>query len=254
MLPTSRASAGENRAREAKDARVRDGLAGRQQTAGGSAIGGSAPPAGGGLTSTARQPLKRERPTTTLERVEAARDERERLREEARYRRERLALYRVRLYGGERPARASSASCSGPPTAPPPAFAGPRKKPRPLVPPTERHHAPLLRRCCVVKPNSGLDPPMLQAAGRPGARGALFTEHCGGRFAAPRSDARRPSPDLSRGEMATGAAAPAGLGIAASLRRLATETTEVSSRAQKETILSTGISGKFPRPCLSALR
>jgi hypothetical protein len=50
--------------------------------------------------STFRQPLKRERPTSTLERVEAARDEREQLREEARYRRERLALYRARLYGG----------------------------------------------------------------------------------------------------------------------------------------------------------
>ncbi len=50
--------------------------------------------------STLRQPLKRERPTSTLERVEAARDEREQLREETRYRRERLALYRARLYGG----------------------------------------------------------------------------------------------------------------------------------------------------------
>jgi hypothetical protein len=37
---------------------------------------------------------------STFERVEAARDEREQLREEARYRRERLALYRARLYGG----------------------------------------------------------------------------------------------------------------------------------------------------------
>jgi hypothetical protein len=52
------------------------------------------------LMSTVRQPLKRERPTSTFERVEAARDEREQLREEARYRRERLALYRARLYGG----------------------------------------------------------------------------------------------------------------------------------------------------------
>jgi hypothetical protein len=50
--------------------------------------------------STFCQPLKRERPTSTLERVEAARDERAQLREEARYRRERLALYRARLYGG----------------------------------------------------------------------------------------------------------------------------------------------------------
>jgi hypothetical protein len=50
--------------------------------------------------STVGQPLKRERPTSTLERLEAARDEREQLREEARYRRERLALYRARLYAG----------------------------------------------------------------------------------------------------------------------------------------------------------
>jgi hypothetical protein len=40
---------------------------------------------------------------TSLDRVDAARDarnERERLRDEARYRRERLELYRARLYGG----------------------------------------------------------------------------------------------------------------------------------------------------------
>jgi len=50
--------------------------------------------------STVREPLRRERRTGTIERVETARDEREQLREEARYRRERLALYRARLYGG----------------------------------------------------------------------------------------------------------------------------------------------------------
>ena len=50
--------------------------------------------------STVRRTVKRERPSSPLERVEAARDEREQLREEARYRRERLALYRARLYGG----------------------------------------------------------------------------------------------------------------------------------------------------------
>jgi hypothetical protein len=50
--------------------------------------------------ATGRQPLRRERRSGTLERVESARDEREQLREEARYRRERLALYRARLYGG----------------------------------------------------------------------------------------------------------------------------------------------------------
>ncbi len=41
--------------------------------------------------------------STALDRVDAARDERnelERLRDEARYRRERLELYRARLYGG----------------------------------------------------------------------------------------------------------------------------------------------------------
>ena len=41
--------------------------------------------------------------TLSLDRVDAARDardERERLRDEARYRRERLELYRARLYGG----------------------------------------------------------------------------------------------------------------------------------------------------------
>jgi hypothetical protein len=40
---------------------------------------------------------------TALDRVDVARDarnERERLRDEARYRRERLELYRARLYGG----------------------------------------------------------------------------------------------------------------------------------------------------------
>src|SRR5215211_4237833 len=47
VLPTSQASAGEDRAREEKDARVREGLAGRQETAGGLASRRSAPPAGG---------------------------------------------------------------------------------------------------------------------------------------------------------------------------------------------------------------
>lgn len=50
--------------------------------------------------STLSQPLKRASHTSALERVEAPRDEREQLREEARYRRERLALYRARLYAG----------------------------------------------------------------------------------------------------------------------------------------------------------
>ena len=54
--------------------------------------------------STVGQPPGRERPTNTVERVEAARDEREQLREEARYSRDRLALYKARVYGG-RPLR-----------------------------------------------------------------------------------------------------------------------------------------------------
>jgi hypothetical protein len=47
VLPTSQASAGEDRARKEKDARVREGLAGRQETARGLASRRSAPPAGG---------------------------------------------------------------------------------------------------------------------------------------------------------------------------------------------------------------
>jgi hypothetical protein len=47
VLPTSQASAGEGRAQEEKDARVREGLAGRQATAGGLGRDRSAPPAGG---------------------------------------------------------------------------------------------------------------------------------------------------------------------------------------------------------------
>jgi hypothetical protein len=50
--------------------------------------------------STVRQSPKRERHASAIERLEAGRDEREQLREEARYRRERLALYRARLYAG----------------------------------------------------------------------------------------------------------------------------------------------------------
>jgi hypothetical protein len=44
--------------------------------------------------------MKTEGRTSAVERVEAAWDERAQLREEARYRRERLDLYRARLYGG----------------------------------------------------------------------------------------------------------------------------------------------------------
>jgi hypothetical protein len=49
--------------------------------------------------STLSQPSERER-AGAVGRVKAARDERDDLREEARYRRERLALYRARLYSG----------------------------------------------------------------------------------------------------------------------------------------------------------
>jgi hypothetical protein len=47
VLPTSQASAGEDRAQEEKAARVHEGIAGRQETAGDLARGRSAPPAGG---------------------------------------------------------------------------------------------------------------------------------------------------------------------------------------------------------------
>jgi hypothetical protein len=50
--------------------------------------------------STLGQPSTRASHAGAVERAEAARDEREQLRDEARYRRERLALYRARLYGG----------------------------------------------------------------------------------------------------------------------------------------------------------
>jgi hypothetical protein len=50
--------------------------------------------------STLRQPSKRASHGGAVERAEAARDEGEQLREETRYRRERLALYRAPLYGG----------------------------------------------------------------------------------------------------------------------------------------------------------
>jgi hypothetical protein len=89
------------------------------------------------LMSTVRQPLMRERLTSTFERVEAARDEREQLREEARYRRERLDLYRARLYGGRAASQGKLPELQRPPTAPPPVFAGRRQQPRLLVAPPE---------------------------------------------------------------------------------------------------------------------
>jgi hypothetical protein len=50
--------------------------------------------------STVHQPLRRERLVKHSRPGRGCPDEREQLREEARYRRERLALYRSRLYGG----------------------------------------------------------------------------------------------------------------------------------------------------------
>jgi hypothetical protein len=47
VLPTSQASAGEDRAQQKKDARVREGLAGRRETAGGLARDRTAPPPAG---------------------------------------------------------------------------------------------------------------------------------------------------------------------------------------------------------------
>jgi hypothetical protein len=44
--------------------------------------------------------MKTDSHPTAAERAVAARNEREQLRDEARYRRERLELYRARLYGG----------------------------------------------------------------------------------------------------------------------------------------------------------
>jgi hypothetical protein len=79
VLPTARASARQDRARETKAALVKAGIR-------------SDPPAD--KTTIRHSPLDR----VDLQREE--RDDRERLRNEARYRRERLDLYRARLYGG----------------------------------------------------------------------------------------------------------------------------------------------------------
>jgi hypothetical protein len=80
VIPSARSSAGEDRAREDKAALVQAGL--RSRSARGTQL------------------MKAESHPSAVERADAARDEREQLRDEARYRRERLDLYRARLYGG----------------------------------------------------------------------------------------------------------------------------------------------------------
>jgi hypothetical protein len=89
VMPTAQASAGQDRAREQKAALVQAGIR-------------SDPPAT--RTDLDGPPaLKNKIHRSRFDRVDAQRDERnerERLRDEARYRRERLELYRARLYGG----------------------------------------------------------------------------------------------------------------------------------------------------------
>jgi hypothetical protein len=89
VIPTAQASAGQDRAREQKAALVKAGIR-------------SDPSA---TRTDVDQPpvLKTNTHHSPFDRVDLARDERierERLRDEARYRRERLELYRARLYGG----------------------------------------------------------------------------------------------------------------------------------------------------------
>jgi hypothetical protein len=89
ILPTSETSAGQDRAREQKAALVQAGIRSDPPAI---RADPDAPPA-----------LKTESHHSRFDRVDAQRDvrnERERLRDEARYRRERLELYRARLYGG----------------------------------------------------------------------------------------------------------------------------------------------------------
>jgi hypothetical protein len=89
VLPTARASAGKDRARDDKAALVQAGI---RPDAPAERADLDGPPA-----------MKTKIHQSPFDRVDAARDERnkrERLRDEARYRRERLELYRARLYGG----------------------------------------------------------------------------------------------------------------------------------------------------------
>jgi hypothetical protein len=72
-----------------------------------------------------------------FDRVDAAwdeRNERGRLRDEARYRRERFDLYRARMYGGRAGSQAKLRELQGHPTVPLPVFAG-RKPSRCLATP-----------------------------------------------------------------------------------------------------------------------
>jgi hypothetical protein len=87
VIPTARASAGQDRAREEKAALVQAGSRSHPPTA-----NNDGPPA-----------MKTESRSSRFDGVDVAREERnerERLHEDARYRRERLELYRARLYGG----------------------------------------------------------------------------------------------------------------------------------------------------------
>jgi hypothetical protein len=87
VIPTARASAGQDRAREEKAALVQAGSRSHPPTANGDGL-----PA-----------MKTESRRSRFDGVDAAREERnerERLHEDARYRRERLELYRARLYAG----------------------------------------------------------------------------------------------------------------------------------------------------------
>jgi hypothetical protein len=89
VISTAQASAGQDRAREQKAALVQAGIR-SDPPAPRAALDG--PPA-----------MKNKIHPSRFDRVDAQRDERnerERLRDEARYRRERLELYRARLYGG----------------------------------------------------------------------------------------------------------------------------------------------------------
>ena len=89
VIPTAQAGAGQDRAREQKAALVQAGIRSDPPATRADPDG---PPA-----------LKTESHHSRFDRVDAQRDERnerERLRDEARYRRERLELYRSRLYGG----------------------------------------------------------------------------------------------------------------------------------------------------------
>jgi hypothetical protein len=89
VLPTARASAGEDRAREDKAALVQAGL---RSGPGRDKADPNGPPAM--TTESHRSPFER------VDEAREERNERERLSDEARYRRERLDLYRARLYGG----------------------------------------------------------------------------------------------------------------------------------------------------------